>query len=172
MKLKNIFVVISVLIISAANLFAGTANIKGLYTGTYTLGINGVTGINYAKSLASYTWILDFNKGMVKIDNGEISTLLMGNVLYKITGPKHLIDNKDGTYTYTCDYQAISSITNTPKITIKSILNITKIDDGLLIKTVDSDNNGVLGSVISHPQLDFSLIFPKKIELNWSGNAN
>lgn len=172
MELKKILTSTFVLLsIGTSTLFAGTPNIKGVYEGNYNLDIKNIQGQTVAEAAKKYKWIFDFDKGKVTIQNGKVRTSTVQNVLYKMIGAKSLVDNKNGTYTFTSDFQAITAIVKTPKVLVRSVLEITKTSNGLLINTIDSDKDGVLGSVSSTQGLDYSLIFPKKIELSWSGNV-
>jgi hypothetical protein len=172
MKLKKTIVVGFILAtIGTSNLFAGTPGIKGIYEGTYNLEIKGRDGIVKATSTKEVKWNWDFNKGIAMFKKGNINTP-HGDITHKTYSPKTLIDNKDGTYTYTYKFQPITPQFAGPKASSITIFDITKQKNGeLVIKTIDSNRDGIVGSITSHPQLDFVLVLPKEIELNWSGTA-
>lgn len=153
--------------------FAGTAGISGVYTGKYDLNILGATlavqGI-CAKSLNSYKWTFDFDAQTLYLSDGKIASPT-ARIRYKMYPDGNLIDNNDGTYTYRYKFQPLNPTMPSPAVSATTTFDITQTKDGLVIKTIDSDYDGILGSMSTHPQLDYGLVLPRKIELDFVGKA-
>jgi len=156
---------LSLAIFSASTLAAGTAGITGNYSGDYQLEVRTTADQLMAKSTQRNNWKWDFDNKTVTINAGFIrSTFAPFPVGYNAHAPITLVDNGDGTYTIDYVFQAYNPLYGFPKAQTKSTFEITDTGFGLEFKTLDSDNDGVIGEAIYG-------LFPWDIELNWTGSA-
>ncbi|MCG9657978.1 hypothetical protein [Vibrio mediterranei] len=155
----------SLALLSTSAFAAGTSGISGSYNGDYQLEVRTTSDRLMAKSTQRNDWKWDFDNKTVTINAGFIkSSFAPFPVGYKAHDPISLTDNGDGTYTIDYVFQAYNPLYGFPKSRTKTVFEITDTGFGLEFKTLDSDNNGVIGEAIYG-------IFPWDIELNWTGSA-
>lgn len=170
MKVSKIFSAgLLALSLGVSSLFAGTAGITGVYSGTYDFDAHRPDKNNdqFGTTVKSYNWTLDFDNGTVTIQNGKVQPSIFPiKISYDISGAKTLVDNGDGTYTMNYTFQPNFLFFGSPLFTFSTTLDITQNSNGLTINSVDSDNNGVPGAVATSTTGSFL------VELNWYGSAN
>lgn len=156
--------------LGSSSLLAGTPGIKGIYSGTYDFDAHRPDKNNrqFGTTVKSYNWTLDFDNGNITIQNGKVDPVIFifPNISYKISGQKNLIDNGDGTYTMNYTFQPNFLFFGSPVFTFSTTLDITKNSNGLTINSVDTDSNGVQGTIANSTTGIFN------VELNWYGSAN
>lgn len=163
MKLQTTILALSILSTSS---LAGTADITGNYAGSYNLEVRTTANDVKARSTQANNWKWDFDNKVVTINAGFIrSTLAPFPIGYAAHDPISFVDNKDGTYTIDYVFQAYNPLYGFPKARTKTTFEVTQTAFGLEFKTLDSDNDGVIGEAIYG-------LFPWDIELNWTGSAN
>jgi len=156
---------LSLALFSSIAFAGGTPGLTGTYNGSYQLEVRTTSDQLMAKSTQRNNWKWDFDNKTVTINGGFIkSSFAPFPIGYNAHAPISLIDNNDGTYTIDYVFQAYNPLYGFPKASTKSVVEITDTGFGLEFKTLDSDNDGVIGEAIYG-------LFPWDIELNWTGSA-
>lgn len=152
--------------IFAGSALAGTAGLTGNYTGTYNLEVRTDYNALMARGVRAKQWTFDFSNQQAHLSQGTIRAIPFPfQFNYIAYSPMPLIDNGDGTYTVTYDFQVFNPLYGNPRATTTAHFDITELSNGeLKVSTLDSDNDGVIGQAIRGA-------FPYTIELNWFGNA-
>ncbi|RXK14630.1 hypothetical protein CP965_04080 [Halarcobacter mediterraneus] len=169
MKISKIILAgLLALSLGASSLVAGTPGITGVHSGTYDFNAHRPDQGNaqFGTTQKSYNWTLDFDNGTITTQNGKVDALLGTGIQYTIAGPKTLVSNGDGTYTINYTFQPNFSFFGSPIFTFSTTLDITETVNGLTIISVDTESNGVPGTISSSTTGTFP------VELNWYGYTN
>ncbi|HDY7944935.1 hypothetical protein [Vibrio vulnificus] len=163
LKLSTMALALAFVSLSAFS--AGTPHLSGSYSGNYQLEVRTTSNQLMAKSAQRYDWKWDFDAKTVTINAGFIRSAFASIPIgYNAHQPITLADNGDGTYTIDYVFQAYNPLYGFPKANTSTTFEITDTGFGLEIKTLDSDQDGVIGEAIYG-------LFPWDIELNWTGTA-
>ncbi len=170
MKISKIILAgLLALSLGASSLVAGTPGITGVHSGTYDFNAHRPDQGNaqFGTTSKSYNWTLDFDNGTVTIQDGKVNpSLFPMSISYQISGAKDLIDNGNGTYTMNYTFQPDFAFFGSPVFTFSTTFDITQNTNGLTINSVDTEPNGIPGTISSSTTGDFD------VELNWYGSTN
>lgn len=154
------------LLLQTAAAQAGTPGLSGIHSGHYDLTVRTTSGRVMANSYTRYSWEFNFDDQSAVFSPGYIvSPLALIPLRYAAHPPVRLIDHGDGTYSADYVFQAYNPIFGNPSSATSTRFEITRTANGLDIRTLDSDGDGVAGEAIYG-------VFPYDIELDWSGTTN
>ncbi|KAF0807296.1 hypothetical protein A6D6_00848 [Alcanivorax xiamenensis] len=158
-----------------AGAMAGTPGLTGAYYGDYLIQVRTTDDNTIrATGLAYYDWDWDFDNAEMTITNGQVNASFLGisgifnYALTDISSGSTTIpftDNGDGTYSFNYNFKVFNPLFGNPNKDTGITLEITDSGGVLIIDTIDSDGDGVIGHNLPASP------FPANLSIELTGSA-